>query len=261
MAGSDVRIQPLLASDLGERAVTGERQAPSRLPVFSLFRGLLVAFVTLTGAGRCGKSRLALQVAAATERLTTYEAIRRFVERAALGQPGFAIRSSNAQAVIRIWTCLDGMPLAIELAAARVKAMPVEVVASRIYDRFRLLVARESGSTAPSPDIARDHRRELWTVVPTGAEPVPQARSLRGGLHTGGGRRSLPGRGLVKAMSTMCRRIWWKKSLTEGVDHDWLLRETSGRNHMAGLRAAGRETPRHMGRLLVYGRTFRTSVR
>jgi len=74
------------------------------------------------------------------ETLNEYEAIRLFVDRAALSQPGFGITNRNAAALVRICSQLDGIPLAIELAAARVKAVPIDVIASRLDDRFRLLV-------------------------------------------------------------------------------------------------------------------------
>jgi non-specific serine/threonine protein kinase len=72
--------------------------------------------------------------------LTQYEAVRLFVERAALRQPGFALTSTTAPAVVAICTRLDGIPLAIELAAARLGSVPLDVIAARLDDRFRLLV-------------------------------------------------------------------------------------------------------------------------
>ena len=71
--------------------------------------------------------------------LIQYEAVRLFADRAALSQPEFALRPDNAAAVARICGHLDGIPLAIELAAARVKALSVEAIAARLGDRFRLL--------------------------------------------------------------------------------------------------------------------------
>src|SRR5205807_10557507 len=71
--------------------------------------------------------------------ITQFEAVRLFAERAALVKPGFGITAENALAVARLCRLLDGVPLALELAAARVRAMPVEQVASRLDDRFRLL--------------------------------------------------------------------------------------------------------------------------
>jgi len=73
------------------------------------------------------------------ETLAQYEAVRLFVERAAFGKPGFALIRDNAATVAQVCHRLDGIPLAIELAAARVKAMSVEDIANRLHDRFRLL--------------------------------------------------------------------------------------------------------------------------
>src|SRR5262249_22520490 len=55
------------------------------------------------------------------ERLTEYEAVQLFVERAVFRQPGFAVTNENAPAVAQVCQRLDGIPLTIELAAARVK--------------------------------------------------------------------------------------------------------------------------------------------
>jgi non-specific serine/threonine protein kinase len=73
------------------------------------------------------------------EDLRENESIRLFVERACAVRPGFALADANASAVARICRRLDGIPLAIELAAARVKALPVEEIADRLGARFRLL--------------------------------------------------------------------------------------------------------------------------
>lgn len=73
------------------------------------------------------------------ESLGQYEAVRLFIDRAVLAQPSFAVTAENGQAVAQICHRLDGIPLALELAAARVRAMPVETIASRLDDRFRLL--------------------------------------------------------------------------------------------------------------------------
>lgn len=67
-------------------------------------------------------------------------AVRLFVERAAAAKPGFALTERNARSVARICRELDGIPLAIELAAARVRVLAVEQIAERLRDRFRLLV-------------------------------------------------------------------------------------------------------------------------
>lgn len=72
-------------------------------------------------------------------RITQYEAIRLFIERAEAASSEFRVTSHNIGAIVQICRRLDGIPLAIELAAARVKALSVEQIAARLDDRFRLL--------------------------------------------------------------------------------------------------------------------------
>jgi len=74
-----------------------------------------------------------------SEDLVLYEAVRLFVDRAVAATPEFAVTSANAPAVAQVCHQLDGIPLAIELAAARVKVLAVEQIATRLDDRFRLL--------------------------------------------------------------------------------------------------------------------------
>ena len=67
------------------------------------------------------------------------EAVRLFVDRASHVVPKFLLRDDNAEAIGEICRRLDGIPLAIELAAARVKVLSVEEIRARLDDRFRLL--------------------------------------------------------------------------------------------------------------------------
>ncbi|MGQ0550991.1 MAG: ATP-binding protein [Armatimonadota bacterium] len=73
------------------------------------------------------------------EYLTRYEAVCLFIERALISRPEFALTSQGAPSVAQVCHRLDGIPLAIELAAARVKVLSVEQIAARLDDRFRLL--------------------------------------------------------------------------------------------------------------------------
>jgi predicted ATPase/class 3 adenylate cyclase len=77
--------------------------------------------------------------AATVEELTEYESVRLFAERATAAQPSFRLSADNAAAVVEICRQLDGIPLALELAAARVGSLAVEKIAARLSDRFRLL--------------------------------------------------------------------------------------------------------------------------
>ena len=72
--------------------------------------------------------------------LSRYDSVRLFLERAKAAQPSFSISDANAPAVAQLCYRLDGIPLAIELAAARVRALPVEQLTARLDARFRLLV-------------------------------------------------------------------------------------------------------------------------
>jgi predicted ATPase len=81
-----------------------------------------------------------------------FAAIRLFSERAHAAESSFETSSKNAVSVAKICNRLDGIPLAIELAAARVKAMTVEKIAERLNERFRLLLgARRSSSRMRIP--------------------------------------------------------------------------------------------------------------
>jgi predicted ATPase len=75
------------------------------------------------------------------------EAVRLFEDRAIKVRPSFALTAETAPVVADICRQLDGLPLAIELAAARVKVLPITYIAAALGDRFRLLVA--GGRTAP----------------------------------------------------------------------------------------------------------------
>src|ERR671916_668446 len=80
------------------------------------------------------------------EGLPRYESARLFVERATTAKPTFALTEENASAVAQVCYRLDGIPLAIELAAARTKVLSVEQIADRLEDSFGVLSA--GGRTA-----------------------------------------------------------------------------------------------------------------
>ncbi|MDQ7859158.1 MAG: tetratricopeptide repeat protein [Armatimonadota bacterium] len=89
---------------------------------------LVVGPLAVPEAGRAGAGEIARA-----------EAVRLFVDRATAAAPGFVLTDANARWVAEICRRLDGIPLAIELAAARLKMLPVEAIADRLGDRFRLL--------------------------------------------------------------------------------------------------------------------------
>src|SRR4029078_1950814 len=73
------------------------------------------------------------------ERLTQYEAVRLFIERAQDVKADFEVTNESAPAVAEICVRLDGLPLAIELAAARVRVLTPPVLLSRLQSRLNLL--------------------------------------------------------------------------------------------------------------------------
>jgi predicted ATPase/class 3 adenylate cyclase len=97
--------------------------------------------------------------------LARCEAVRLFIERAAQARPGFALTERNAEAVAQVCCRLDGIPLAIELAAARLRSLPVEELRDRLDDRFRLLTG-EDWSALP-------HRRTLRALIDWSYDLLP----------------------------------------------------------------------------------------
>ena len=71
--------------------------------------------------------------------ITQSDAVQLFIDRAVAAQPSFEVSERNAPYIAEICYRLDGIPLAIELAAARARSIPVDTIAARLGDRFRLL--------------------------------------------------------------------------------------------------------------------------
>jgi predicted ATPase/class 3 adenylate cyclase/DNA-binding CsgD family transcriptional regulator len=82
------------------------------------------------------------------ESLGAYDAVALFVERARQARPNFAVTNDNAPAVAEICARLDGIPLAIELAAARVRVLSADGIRAGLDDRFRLLTASSKRTVA-----------------------------------------------------------------------------------------------------------------
>ena len=78
---------------------------------------------------------------ATLDTLSQYEAVQLFLERAQSAVADFSLTQDNASAVAQVCYHLDGIPLAVELAAARVKLLRVEEIAAHLHDRFRLLTS------------------------------------------------------------------------------------------------------------------------
>jgi predicted ATPase/DNA-binding CsgD family transcriptional regulator len=119
--------QRLLASCPGLR-IMATSQEPLRIPQEAVWQVGPLAVPPAGAAPDAGQ-------------LAEYPAVQLFAERAAAARPGFAITERNAVAVAAICRALDGVPLAIELAAARVNVLSAEQIAARLGDRFTVLGA------------------------------------------------------------------------------------------------------------------------
>jgi len=105
------------------------------------------------------------------QELSTFESVRLFVDRATAAQPTFTLTEDNARSVAEICWRLDGIPLAIELAAARIKVLSPEQIAARLNNRFRLLTG---GSRTVLP-----HHRTLQAALDWSTELLgPREKTL-----------------------------------------------------------------------------------
>jgi predicted ATPase/DNA-binding CsgD family transcriptional regulator len=108
----------------------------------------------------------------APEVLAGYDSVALLIDRATAVQPGFTMHEGNCAAIARLCARLDGLPLAIELAAKRLRSLSVEQVTERLDDRFRLL---NRGSPAAQPrqrtlhavidwsyELCSEQERRLW---------------------------------------------------------------------------------------------------
>ncbi|MFC9787977.1 ATP-binding protein [Rhodococcus sp. NPDC127528] len=107
------------------------------------------------------------------EALPRYDAVSLFAERAGAVVPGFGLTADNQVAVTRICQRLDGLPLPIELAAARLRAMSVQQILQRLTDRLRLLTRGSRGAPERqqtlrlsidwSYELCTEEERQLWS--------------------------------------------------------------------------------------------------
>ncbi|MFF4269113.1 BTAD domain-containing putative transcriptional regulator [Streptomyces sp. NPDC001536] len=118
-------------------------------------------------------------------------AVRLFVDRATGVRQGFALDESNLDAVLEICRRLDGMPLALELAAAKLRSMGVEQIARRLDDRFRLL---SSGSRTALP-----RQRTLLAMVEWSWDLLDEPERILARRLS-----AFPGGATLAALETVC---------------------------------------------------------
>jgi non-specific serine/threonine protein kinase len=109
------------------------------------------------------------------EQLTQYESVRLFIETALAVNPRFRVNNENAAALAEICSRLDGLPLAIELAASRIKVLSVEKIYEKLDDRFKLLTGGKRTALPRqqtlralidwSYDLLSEKEKILWSRV------------------------------------------------------------------------------------------------
>jgi predicted ATPase len=125
--------------------------------------------------------------------LPTFDAVALFADRAAAAVPDFELNDDNTATVARICSKLDGLPLAIELAAARLRAMSPEQIRERLTDRYTLLTRGSRGaptrqqtlgwSVGWSYDLCTPAEQQLWAQLSvfTGSFELEAAEDICGG--------------------------------------------------------------------------------
>jgi len=116
------------------------------------------------------------------EALSSYASVALFIERATAVKSDFALTAENARAVAEICVRLDGLPLAIELAAARVKVLPPKAMLSRVENRLKLL----SGGSRDLPERQQTMRAAIsWgynLLEPADQKLFATLSAFRGGF-------------------------------------------------------------------------------
>ncbi len=187
--------QRLLASSPDLRLITTSREA------------LRVAGETVWPAPPLTLLPASAAPAGADSALPRSEATQLFSERAAAAAPGFAIDADNAVVVAQLCSALDGIPLAIELAAARVPVLSVEQILARMTDRFALLTTGDR--TGP-----------------------PRQRTLRAAIDWSHDLLTEPEQVLLRRLSVFAG---WSLDMAERVCADELIPSADLLDSLAGL--------------------------
>jgi predicted ATPase/class 3 adenylate cyclase len=154
--------QMLLLLDNFEQALDGARVVSDLLNACPHLRALITSRIALSieGEREFPLAPLGLPEHPGRAEAEASEAVQLFVRRATEAVPGFALSDDNAAAVAEICVLLDGLPLAIELAAARVKLFSPQALVARLDDRFKLL----TGGASDRPDRHRTLRSTIdWS--------------------------------------------------------------------------------------------------
>jgi predicted ATPase len=181
---------------------------------------------------------------AAVDNLMAYEAVHLFVERAQAVQPSFSLNKANAAAIAEICRRLDGLPLALELAAARVRLLPPGAILTRLDDALKLL-------TGGARDLPTRHQALRNTLMWSYdlLKPEEQTVFSRLGVFVGGF--------TLEAAEAVCNpdgEVDILEGLTSLVDNSLIRQEETGNgevrfNMLETIRAFAQEQLREMGEL------------
>jgi predicted ATPase/DNA-binding SARP family transcriptional activator len=150
----------------------------------------------LTGETLCPVTPLPPPDAAALD-ASGHPAVRLFADRAAAVSPGFEVHAANVGAVARICAALDGLPLAIELAAARLRSLTVEQVAARLDTRWH---PEGSGPVVECPPDTGRHPAGSGSAAGSAAGRAPDEPDDRFRLLSRGDRTAAPRHRTLRAV-------------------------------------------------------------
>ncbi len=167
--------------------------------------------------------------------LLEFGAVRLFVARAEAAAPGFVLDAASAPWVVSICRRLDGLPLALELAATRVRALGVRDLAAGLDDRFRLLADVRRGGPA--------RQRTLRAVIDWSWEPLtePERAALRRLAVHAGGCTLAAAEAVGGGCADVLARLVDRSLVVRGDDGRYRLLESVAAYSLERLRESGEE--------------------
>ena len=197
-----------------------------------------------------GKDVIASATAESVERVVEWEAVDLFVQRVRLVRPDFALDAESAPVVAEIVRRLDGLPLAIELAAARVRVLSPQGILERLDDRMKLLVggadnvpARQRtlrGAIDWSYDLLDEAEARLFrrlSVFAGGCSLQAAEHMVEDDMSSG----PLPGCDALDLVGSLVDKSLLKEEAGPGGESRLLMLETIREYGLERLRAAGEE--------------------
>ena len=169
--------------------------------------------------------------------LMRFDSVQLFTDRAAQSLLSFTLTDANVQSVVRICQQLDGIPLAIEIAAAQTRALPVEAIADRLGQRFAWL-NRQSTE-------AMSRQRTLHTLIDWSYELLSaEARSVLRRFAVFAGGWTLEAAEVVSALGESCAEV-----LADLVDHSLVVFGSDAERQRYGMH----ETIRQFAQAELHG--------